>query len=151
LLRLNQAGDSAESLVGGLRLLGIHIGRETMRRWLQRELGQKPTRRKRSRRLPVGFAPTMKVPFDEKTARRAAENIIPPSSTRSAVAADASPPTELEQAAPERRSSLTLPGETPYEALRRRLAVLDAQKAAAKNTGAATVSGQATMISTPPA
>ncbi len=47
LLRLAQAGESAESLVGGLRLIGIEIGRETMRRWLDRELGRKPARRRK--------------------------------------------------------------------------------------------------------
>ena len=39
LLRLAQAGDSAETLAVGLGLIGIKIGRETMRRWLQRERG----------------------------------------------------------------------------------------------------------------
>lgn len=41
LLRLAQDGDSAETLAVGLGLIGIKIGRETMRRWLQRELGRK--------------------------------------------------------------------------------------------------------------
>lgn len=52
LLRLAQAGESAESLVGGLRLIGIEIGRETMRQWLQRELGRRPAKRSR-RQKPV--------------------------------------------------------------------------------------------------
>ena len=47
LLRLHQAGDSPETLALGLRLLGIEIGRETMRRWLNRELGRKPAKRRR--------------------------------------------------------------------------------------------------------
>ncbi len=47
LLRLHQAGDSPETLASGLRLLGIEIGRETMRRWLDRELGRKPAKRRR--------------------------------------------------------------------------------------------------------
>ena len=47
LLRLSRAGESAESLVGGLRLMGIEIGRETMRRWLQQQLGKKLARRRR--------------------------------------------------------------------------------------------------------
>jgi len=49
LLRLAQAGDSAESLAGGLRLIGIEIGRETMRRWLQRQLGRRPAKRRRAK------------------------------------------------------------------------------------------------------
>ena len=50
LLRLSQAGESAESLVGGLRLIGIEIGRETMRRWLQQELGR---RRRKTKVTPA--------------------------------------------------------------------------------------------------
>jgi hypothetical protein len=151
LLRLRQAGESVGSLVGGLRLIGIAIGHETLRLWLNRELKHTPPRRKKARRLPADSALTVEVPFGGMTARRSDENILAPSGTKTAVAAAASLPTEPEKTAPVRRSSLTLPGETPYEALRRRLAVLDAQKATAKNTGAATESGQATMISTPPA
>ncbi|MDI1335893.1 MAG: hypothetical protein PSU94_06880 [Lacunisphaera sp.] len=54
LLRLAQAGDSAETLAGGLRLIGIEIGRETMRRWLQQQLGRKPAKRRKglTRRPP---------------------------------------------------------------------------------------------------
>lgn len=47
LLRLHQAGDSPETLALGLRLIGIEIGRETIRRWLDRELGRKPAKRRR--------------------------------------------------------------------------------------------------------
>ena len=47
LLRLHEAGDSVESLAGGLRLIGIEIGRETMRRWLLQESGRKPTKRRK--------------------------------------------------------------------------------------------------------
>lgn len=151
LLRLRQTGASVGSLVGGLRLIGIAIGHETLRLWLNRELKHTPPRRKKARRLPVDSAPTVEVPSGGMTARRSDESTIVSSGTMPAMAANASCPTEPENIAPVRQSSLTLPGETPYEALRRRLAVLDAQKAAAKNTGAATVSGQATMISTPPA
>jgi hypothetical protein len=151
LLRLRQTGESVGSLVGGLRLIGIAIGHETLRLWLNRELQHTPPRRKKARRRPTDSAPTVEVPSGGMTARRSDENIIAPSGTKPAMAADALPPTEPEKAALVRRSSLTLPGETPSEALRRRLAGLDAQKAASRNTGAATESGQATMISTPPA
>lgn len=50
LLRLRQAGESVGSLVGGLRALGIEIGHETLRRWLNRELGNKPPRRRRRKK-----------------------------------------------------------------------------------------------------
>jgi len=49
LLRLAQAGDSAESLAAGLGLIGIKIGRETLRRWLRRELGPKGSRRRKAK------------------------------------------------------------------------------------------------------
>jgi hypothetical protein len=50
LLRLRRDGASVESLVGGLRRLGVQIGSETLRVWLNRELGIKQRRpRKRPR------------------------------------------------------------------------------------------------------
>jgi transposase len=59
LLRLHRAGDSPETLALGLRLLGIEIGRETMRRWLDRELGRKPAkRRKRAANAAANQAPS---------------------------------------------------------------------------------------------
>ncbi|HEX7632359.1 MAG TPA: hypothetical protein VF388_09515 [Lacunisphaera sp.] len=51
LLRLAQAGESAETLAHGLAIIGIKIGRETMRRWLQRERGLTPKRKARRRRV----------------------------------------------------------------------------------------------------
>ncbi len=45
LLRLSRAGASVESLVGGLRLMGIEIGRETMRRWLLQQRGARRSKR----------------------------------------------------------------------------------------------------------
>ena len=42
LLQLAEAGDSAETLAIGLGLIGIKIGRETMRRWLQRSWAADP-------------------------------------------------------------------------------------------------------------
>jgi hypothetical protein len=48
LLRLAQAGESAETLAAGLGVLGIKIGRETMRRWLRSELGRKRSGRRRA-------------------------------------------------------------------------------------------------------
>ncbi len=47
LLRLRQAGESVGTLVGALRELGIEIGHETLRRWLNRELGREPAKRRR--------------------------------------------------------------------------------------------------------
>jgi hypothetical protein len=62
LLRLRQGGASIESLVGGLRLLGVEVGRETIRLWLNRELGLKPAKRRKRREkaepaIPVPTAP----------------------------------------------------------------------------------------------
>lgn len=54
LLRLRRAGESVETLVGAMRLMGIEIGRETMRRWLQREFGRRPAGRRKSQ--PVNEA-----------------------------------------------------------------------------------------------
>lgn len=59
LLRLHQAGDSPETLALGLRLLGIEIGRETMRRWLDCELGRKPAKRRRRTAKPGAGQPAM--------------------------------------------------------------------------------------------
>jgi hypothetical protein len=47
LLRLSLEGESVGSLAGGLRELGISIGHETLRLWLNRELGRKPAKRKK--------------------------------------------------------------------------------------------------------
>jgi hypothetical protein len=54
LLRLRQTGESVESLTRGLRLLGIEIGHETLRRWLRHERGKTPTRRRKSRSTADG-------------------------------------------------------------------------------------------------
>lgn len=48
LLRLRRAGESVETLAAGLRLIGVEIGRETLRRWIQRELKRKPIRRRKA-------------------------------------------------------------------------------------------------------
>jgi len=49
LQRLRQAGESVGSLVGGLRAMGVAIGHETLRLWLNRELGHKPVKRRKTR------------------------------------------------------------------------------------------------------
>jgi len=59
LLRLRQAGESVETLAAGLRLMEIEIGRETLRRWLDRELGRVPARRKRRAAKPTTDQPAM--------------------------------------------------------------------------------------------
>ncbi len=56
LLRLHQAGDSVGSLVVGLRQIGVEIGRETLRLWLNRELGRRPAHAARQRGGAVGRA-----------------------------------------------------------------------------------------------
>jgi len=77
LLQLAEAGDSPETLAHGLRLLGIEIGRETMRRWLNRELGRKPAKR---RRRAAKAAPDQGPLVDNSGSAPAAgsENPMPP-------------------------------------------------------------------------
>ena len=107
LLRLRQDGESAESLVGGLRLLGIEIGRETMRR--------KPP----DAATPLGIASTE----------------VPTLSPSSAPAPVSPKPMPIRGGAHEpvpEGTTFILPGETPYEALLRRTATRPAADAAAQ-------------------
>jgi len=123
LLRLRQAGESAESLVGGLRLLGIEIGRETMRRWLQEQLSTRPRKRRKGAgkpleaATPLGIAPT-EVPTGLPTSTPA------PVSPRSLTIVGGA-----HEPVPE-GTTFILPGETPYEALQRRTAARRAADAA---------------------
>ena len=54
LLRLRQAGESVGSLVGGLRAMGVEIAHETLRLWLNRELGRTPAKRHRRQKMARG-------------------------------------------------------------------------------------------------
>lgn len=123
-LRLRQGGASIESLVGGLRLLGIEVGRETIRLWLNRELGHKPAKQRKPReKREVTLHPT------------AEKGVLAATPPAAAVAADAPKPAPL-PSSPDHSPGRTLlviePGETFMQAWRRRLAVLDAEKAVAK-------------------
>jgi hypothetical protein len=127
LLRLRQAGESVGSLVGGLRLMGVEVGHETLRLWLNRKLGRKPARRNKPRVVTASPAHVAEALSGEHTDK---PSVNPPTVT---VAPDVAPPIEPGKASqPVRQSSLIRPGETPLQALRRRLAALDAEKAAAK-------------------
>lgn len=121
LLRLAQAGDSAETLATGLGLIGIQIGRETMRRWLQQELGRRPAKRRKAR--------TTAVPSASASATTPA---ITTATAETPITPQPEAPVALPSFAPVRPSGLVLPGETPFQALQRRLAALKARDEAAK-------------------
>lgn len=147
LLRLAQAGESAESLVGGLRLIGIEVGRETMRRWLQRELGRRPAKRSR-RQKPVrgtriGAISTPTNPV--ATGERVADS---PASLATTAAPHPGPRSGGANIPVPHGTRFIRPGETPLEAWRRRQAEAGA---ATHNTSAATESGQEKGIATRPA
>lgn len=160
LLRLRQTGESVGSLVGGLRQLGIDIGHETLRLWLNRELGRTPAKRRRRQKTTTGSRTGAVV---TPVSTKAPLPIVSPAAPAAEQAADfpASPATATAPRPRPVRGGANDPvpegtrfirqGETPLEAWHRRQAEYKAQEAAARNTGAATESGQATMISTPPA
>ena len=115
LLRLRQAGESAESLVGGLRLMGIEIGRETMRRWLQQQLGTKPRKRRKGAGKPLDAATPLIIAATEVPTGPPTTTPAPVSPRPLTIRGGAHEPV------PE-GTTFILPGETPYEALLRRTA-----------------------------
>jgi hypothetical protein len=130
LLRLRRDGASVEALAKGLRGLGVRISDESLRLWLNQELGRKPARRRKPR-----FRPTL-------VAAVAAAPATPPVQTPTPVASEANAPaavipkgllpadTPVEEGTP-----LILPGETARQArlaLIRRTGLLIAKEAAAK-------------------
>lgn len=126
LLRLRREGDSVEVLATALRGLGVEISDEALRLWLNRELGHKPARRRKvrlrfsrnvSEPSPVGGAPA------ERTA------VALPAAGIAAGSVRTEPLPKSLDSAPERPSALILPGETPLQAFRRRLAALGAAQA----------------------
>lgn len=148
LLRLAQAGESAESLVGGLRLIGIEIGRETMRRWLQRELGRRPAKRARRQKpvrgsrigavsTPTNPVATGPVVAPVATRERVADS---PASLATTTAPHSGPRSGGANDPVPQGTRFIRPGETPLEAWRRRQA----------EAGAA-MSGQEKGVATPPA
>ncbi|MDI1250577.1 MAG: hypothetical protein PSV13_17075 [Lacunisphaera sp.] len=125
LLRLRQSGKSVETLSWGLRALGIEIAQETLRLWLNRELGRKPAKRRKPRRqVHASTLPAM----SESAAMLASAASCAPSLPSSARQESATP-----------ASLLILPGETRMQAFRRRLAALDAVKQATGTPGASTM------------
>lgn len=145
LLRLAQAGESAETLATGLRLIGIKIGRETMRRWLQRELGRPSAKRRRGK------------------GRRAAK--VNPSGRPTLAACDRSR-AELTKESPAARSDpglggggvtgpqasgLIEPGGIPMQALQRRVAELQTREAAEWPPDITPLGGQGDKLVTPSA
>jgi hypothetical protein len=146
LRRLAEAGESAESLVGGLRLIGIEVGRETMRRWLQRELGRRPAKRSRQQkpvrgsRIGAISTPTNPiVPMPVLDPLAPAERVHDsPAALATTTAPHPGPrPGGANDPVPQ-GTRFIRPGETPLEAWRRRQA---AAVAATHNTSAATESG----------
>ena len=156
LLRLAQAGESAESLVGGLRLIGIEIGRETMRRWLQRELGRRPAKRsKRQKPVRGSRIGAISTPTNPIAARPVLAPVAPESRVAASPASPVAPPTPHPGPAqrgandPEPKGTRFIrPGETPLEAWRRRQAETGA---AIHHASTATESGQEKGVATPPA
>lgn len=130
LLQLAEAGDSAETLAIGLGLIGIKIGRETMRRWLQRELGRRPakrsTRQKPVRGSRIEAIATLASPVAARSALTLAAPmeritdspkppVIPPTPHPGPARGGADVPV------PE-GTRFIRPGETPLQALHRRVA-----------------------------
>ena len=126
LLRLRRAGDSVEVLAIALRGLGVDISPEALRLWLNRELGHKPVRRRKVRLRFDRHALDPIAPLASHGARSAAAL---PTAVVSAVAHQTVPPPELCGGVPIKSSSLIRPGETPKQAMDRRLAAMSAARA----------------------
>lgn len=128
-MRLRREGAPVEALAKGLRGLGVRISDESLRLWLNQELGHKPARRRKPRFRPTLVAAVAAAPA----------TATPPVQTPTSVASEANAPaavipkgllpadTPVEEGTP-----LILPGETRGQALIRRTALLIAKEAAAK-------------------
>lgn len=127
LIRLRQAGESVEALAAGLQLMGIEIGRETMRRWLQQQLGTRPQKRRKSAKKPAEAATPLGISTTEDTARSPSSALTPVSPKPLPIGGGGNEPV------PE-GTTFILPGETPYEALKRRTAARRAADAAEQAT-----------------
>ena len=136
LLRLSAAGESAESLVGGLRLIGIQVGRETMRRWLQKELGRRPAKRRRktargSRTSASATSISPVAPLPEVAAVAPTERPADPLATPATATAPRSDSVHDGANVPVLKGTRFIrPGETPLEAWNRRKAEYLAREAA---------------------
>jgi len=135
LLRLRRAGDSVEVLAMALRGLGVEISPEALRLWLNRELGSKPSRRRK-----VRFKPTVVVHAGAAPAMTPPPIQTPTPMVSAASASAAGPVTHLSSAnTPLERATLFIrAGETPFEAFARRQREREAVAAAAKTAGVET-------------
>ncbi len=130
LLQLAEAGDSAETLAIGLGLIGIKIGRETMRRWLQRELGRRPAKRsKRQKPVRGSRIGAISTPASPVAARSVLTPAAPTARVTDSAKLPIIPPTPhpgparsgADVPVPE-GTRFIRPGETPLQALHRRVA-----------------------------
>ena len=126
LLRLRRAGDSVEVLAIALRGLGVDISPEALRLWLNRELGHTPVRRRKVRLRFDRHALDPSASIASHVARIAA---AVPIAVVSAVAPHAERAPEPSGSVPVKPSSLILDGETPKQAMDRRLAAMKAARA----------------------
>ena len=126
LLRLRRAGESVAVLCTGLRGLGVEISDEALRQWLNRELGHKPTRR---RKVGMKFDRRGLDTISLVAAQAERTTTTLPAAVTNADPAETEFPPETASGAPDQPSSLILPGETPLQAFHRRLAALGAAQA----------------------
>lgn len=133
LLQLRQSGESVGSLVGGLSAMGIEIGHETLRLWLNRELGHKPAKRRRSRRRTNPALPNTNLTDETSKAADTAKTAVMEKTNAGEL-----PQVPPDQPAVTRIEDIPyrLPGETPMESFRRRLATRETLRAAMQLGGA---------------
>ena len=135
LLRLRQAGESVGSLVGGLRAMGVEIAHETLRLWLNCELGWKPAKRNRRQKTARGSRTTAVAtamnPEAQLPVVAPAERIADsPVSPAVATAPDPGPAQGGANVPVPEGTRFIRPGETPLEAWNRRKAEYFARAAA---------------------
>ncbi|MBP6506422.1 MAG: hypothetical protein KA257_02555 [Opitutaceae bacterium] len=116
LLRLRQAGESVGTLIGALRELGIDIGHETLRQWLNRELGRRPVKRKKAR---ITLTESARAAILPASANAEVPCLIPTPAANTNEPTPALPQVSL-KIVPVLHTALIRPGETPMEAFRRR-------------------------------
>lgn len=126
LLRLRRAGDSVEVLAIALRELGVDISPEALRLWLNRQLGHKPVRR---RKVRLRFDRRTIEPSASLALQGARSGAALPTPVASAAADQTMRPPEPSGIVPLKPSSLILTGETPKQAMDRRLAAMSAVQA----------------------
>ena len=125
LLRLRRDGDSVEVLAIALRGLGVDISPEALRLWLNRELGHKPVRR---RKVRLRFDRHALDPCGSTASHVPRIAAAVPVAVVSAVAPHVERPPEPSGSLPVKPSSLILPGETPKQAMDRRIASMRAAR-----------------------